>query len=958
MKQLQTFCKIFLMAVLLMILGLDKKVVATTYLQTNQNYYTSENINRGFLDEEISESILGTEIWNKFQIAVSKNLVNYIPGMTFNQYYLANNISPEDNFTVYPNLTNQIVKLPSGAYLNANVNPKGVKDSAGNIVDYLTYVGPTDDRGAYWGDKQLEDPVLFSRLTVGNLPKSDNPKLMVFPSGTYQFPTQIGYGESGTVNDYMLTPKNNFTIPTRYNTVRSDVYLTMRSRAYFGAGVQGAQAFLNAESNRGTVVGSADNPKAYIDTNTNVFLTPQGYDQLGTFSKFMANSVYTSASRDLKKVGINHFSEKINSGLKTIQTNSNTNTIVSGNGGQIQLVGFYRDSFIDNEYTSDNESRLNDASNLITATYYMYTSGNTEQTVVTPPAPNGKPLYSPNVSQFYIETTRPYFTVPATEVQPIQEKTALADFDNLLGVNSIAVTDNGLSPDGEKINVSTDNIKIRVSLDEGKTYQDTPYSFSELKQALQNKEFSAEKITLAYTYAATDGNNSNVGKLPTEIADNTGAYAVPYVRVVIPQPIVEGTVVTKYTDTLGNEIAQRNSTTGVVDTDYNTIAKMIPGYTLTQIPSNATGKYSEGIKEVIYIYTKDDVMPPVVEGTVITKYVDENGKEISGQNQSTGEVNQPYSTVEKAIPGYTIKTVPSNHTGVYTEEVITVTYVYTLTGDVIPSKEGLVVTKYVDETGKEISGRNQTTGTIGEPYTTVEKTIPNYTIKTVPSNNTGIYTDVVITVTYIYSHNQPLPITEGTVITKYVDETGKEISSQNKTTGAVGNPYETLEKIIFGYKIKTVPTNQKGTYIDGVISVTYIYTKVTKPNEKPKGTVITQYLDEDGNEISSRNQTTGEVGAAYSTVEKRIDGYTLRSVSENSTGFYQDGIITVTYIYSRNTVTVPPLDPPKDNNQNQVIVRILPKTGNSSTPFLTVLGLVLLLSIIFVINKRKNTDSD
>ena len=70
----------------------------------------------------------------------------------------------------------------------------------------------------------------------------------------------------------------------------------------------------------------------------------------------------------------------------------------------------------------------------------------------------------------------------------------MADFDNLLGVNSIAVTDNGLSPDGEKINVSTDNIKIRVSLDEGKTYQDTPYSFSELKQALQNKEFSAEKI--------------------------------------------------------------------------------------------------------------------------------------------------------------------------------------------------------------------------------------------------------------------------------------------------------------------------------------------------------------------------------------------------------------------------------------------------------------------------------
>lgn len=84
----------------------------------------------------------------------------------------------------------------------------------------------------------------------------------------------------------MLTPGNDFIIPTRFNTIRNDVYLTMRSRAYFGAGLQGAQASLTATSNGKTVVGSSENSKFYIDTNSNVYLTKQGFDQLGNFGKF------------------------------------------------------------------------------------------------------------------------------------------------------------------------------------------------------------------------------------------------------------------------------------------------------------------------------------------------------------------------------------------------------------------------------------------------------------------------------------------------------------------------------------------------------------------------------------------------------------------------------------------------------------------------------------------------
>ncbi|MGR6010464.1 MucBP domain-containing protein [Bacillus cereus] len=71
-----------------------------------------------------------------------------------------------------------------------------------------------------------------------------------------------------------------------------------------------------------------------------------------------------------------------------------------------------------------------------------------------------------------------------------------------------------------------------------------------------------------------------------------------------PKPEVGGNVVTKYVDQDGNEIAQRNKTTGKIGNEYTTEAKEIPGYKLVEKPKNAEGKYEEGTKEVIYVYEK------------------------------------------------------------------------------------------------------------------------------------------------------------------------------------------------------------------------------------------------------------------------------------------------------------------------------------------------------------------
>ncbi|MFZ2567707.1 MAG: MucBP domain-containing protein, partial [Blautia wexlerae] len=603
-----------------------KKVLAETYLESDKNFYTDTTIKKGFLDQEISESIIGTKNWEMFQRAISKKLIIYEPGMTFNQYYLANGISPEDNFTVYPKLSNQLIKLPSGAYLNANNNPKGATDSDGNTVDYITYVGPTDDRGAYWGDKELEDPVLFSRLTVGELPSASEGTLGLFNSGTYLFPTQIGYGENATVNDYMLTPGNDFIIPTRFNTIRNDVYLTMRSRAYFGAGLQGAQASLTATSNGKTVVGSSENSKFYIDTNSNVYLTKQGFDQLGNFGKFMAPSVYTSASNNLKKVGIDKFSAMMNKGLSSIQSNSGASTIVSGNGGQIQLSGFNRETDLDGAFSSSISDRENDALKNTDVNFYMYTNGNTETNVTTPLAPNGYHLYSPNVSEFKIQTTRPYFSWTGDISNAIKISEANADFDDLLGSNSLQVTDNGVDSDGKSISVDLNRVRIRISEDEGSTYSSNSYTLDELKTLLTSGNITIPKIVIAYTYSATDSKTDNIGKLPNEIDDNTGAYAVPFTRTLTNDvPDKKSSITVNYVDTSGNTISDNVVKSGNVGEDYTTEQKTIPGYSFKEIQGPAFGQFTSQEQTVTYVYTKD----PVVGGNVIAKYVDAAGNTIS-----------------------------------------------------------------------------------------------------------------------------------------------------------------------------------------------------------------------------------------------------------------------------------------------------------------------------------------
>ena len=89
----------------------------------------------------------------------------------------------------------------------------------------------------------------------------------------------------------------------------------------------------------------------------------------------------------------------------------------------------------------------------------------------------------------------------------------------------------------------------------------------------------------------------------------------------------------------------------------------------------------------------------------------------------------------------------------------------------------------------------------------------------------------------------------GTVIVKYVDESGNEIATSKKITGKVGTSYTTSAAKISGYTLKTTPANATGKYTASTITVKYIYSKVTSSDP----TVTTSFAN--GSTFKTETQT-------------------------------------------------------------------------------------------------------
>ena len=262
-----------------------------------------------------------------------------------------------------------------------------------------------------------------------------------------------------------------------------------------------------------------------------------------------------------------------------------------------------------------------------------------------------------------------------------------------------------------------------------------------------------------------------------------------------------------------------------------------------------TGKLSDKEQTVTYVY--EEVKEPASNqkyGNVVVVYKDKYGRPISGTTESGKEVtstvidtpNSPlttkYDTTDHKPQTITakdgkkyklikvLKTSDAEKSGVKARTSV-ITYVYELLGNTTEYPEahiGLVLVNYLDEEGNPISGKtpegkvvpNMVVDTeadlVGKDYDTTD-----HKVSTIIVENGDVYELLKVSETSVEKGK----LKEGTtnvdyiyhkVVTKFVDENGKEIQSPEKG--------RTDKKDIPGYTFKETKKDANGNTV-------YVYTK-------------------------------------------------------------------------------------------------------------------------------------
>ncbi|KRL14551.1 MucBP domain-containing protein [Schleiferilactobacillus perolens] len=294
-------------------------------------------------------------------------------------------------------------------------------------------------------------------------------------------------------------------------------------------------------------------------------------------------------------------------------------------------------------------------------------------------------------------------------------------------------------------------------------------------------------------------------------------------------------------------------------------------------------------------------------GYVYTHYVDKTGADLATEELHWGIADTAYNFAPADIPGYQYQGLrsdsPSNM-GTY-QFVLIPTHIYFVYAKVTT---GTVTAHYVDENGKAIHDPIATTGTIGDPYTTAQLSIDGYNFQKMSADSaatSGQYTADPQNVTYVYAPKPP--VTQGTVVTSYVDEKGQTIHPDNTTTGQTGTAYTTAPVDIAGYTVAGLAPNSAapaGQYTAGPLHVTYMYT--TNAPVIQTGQVVTKYVNANGQPLHADTTSSGPVGTGYTTQPLAIAGYSNPQIAAGSaqpTGLYTVGApLTVTYVYTKTVI--------------------------------------------------------
>lgn len=578
---------IFSLMILLIVVTTSQAFATTNYFLINKNYYQEiEKYEAGFLKETIKDTNLAI---NKEYISIRKvldplskylvdnnplagqmSITNFIEdkvyphisapennykvhdiffkkgpstalnngwiGKTYHEFYMNKkidyNFSAENSYSIPSIINRKYTKKLSPEDTNIYLWPEKLNkwpdrndnrftDANGDMIyggfsfptlprDNEYIVHPRVKTAAYrLPVLELKGPIYFSYLYLGNETNNDN--AMKFSQENIS-PYNIGYDSRSKLPDVMLTKTNNFVIPARYNTNRDDILMVYRGR--FDSFAGRPNITINVLDENNNTVGNNKNKYSKFEFafNINDILY---HSNLSTASKASRDAFFDLVKKDNTADGSN-----INTKLKTYLDNYRApNKPVSASiGFKSKLNVFFRDSLED-----QNQTALSRKNNMD----YKYTINHN---IVETSDSNRSLLYNP--AEYSVVFTRPAIIDNAGNSVELNIKAN--DFDEVLGVNSISIIDNGVK--NEEVNgvaksVEIDTSRIRVSFrqETGSTYS-AAKTIDELKLELAKASNAGKRFELIYTYVPTDSSDQNLGKLPQEIKDGTGPYAAPFYR--------------------------------------------------------------------------------------------------------------------------------------------------------------------------------------------------------------------------------------------------------------------------------------------------------------------------------------------------------------------------------------------------------------------------------------------
>ncbi|MGM0162382.1 MucBP domain-containing protein [Enterococcus sp. DIV1059_2] len=397
-------------------------------------------------------------------------------------------------------------------------------------------------------------------------------------------------------------------------------------------------------------------------------------------------------------------------------------------------------------------------------------------------------------------------------------------------------------------------------------------------------------------------------------------------------------ITVKYEDGEGNQLSEPTILSGKVGLPYESEPKEIPGWYVSEMPSNAHGTFSEEAQEVIYIYDRSDAAP------VTVKYEDTEGNQLSEPTILSGKVGLPYESEPKEIPEWYVPETPSNARGIFGKEAQEVVYVYDRS-DAAP-----VTVKYEDTEGNQLSEPTILSGKVGLPYESEPKEIPGWYVPEMPSNARGIFSEDPQEVIYVYDRSNAAPVT-----VKYEDAEGNQLSEPTILSGKVGLPYESKPKEILGWYVPEMPSNVSGTFTEEAQEVIYIY------DRSDAAPVTVKYEDTEGNQLSEPTILSGKVGLPYESKPKEISGWTVKEIPDNASGTFTNDVQEVIYVYHKEENNGGQNTPEKENPENEKEDSNDPKLPNTGEAMvgqriMIIVGSLLLLFAIFIIfDKKKKT---